>query len=289
MTDTNTINVVVDISHHNGAVDWRAAKAAGIEGVIHKATEGLTYLDPLYATNKTNATEAGLMWGAYHFGTGADGVLEAEHFLDAVQPDSQTLVVLDFEANPQGASMTLEEARAFVTHVHDSIGRWPGFYAGFYLKQLLGSNQDPVLANCWLWLSQYGPRPIVPLNWSSWTMWQYTDGGHGPPPHEVPGIGLCDRDIFNGDLEQLQQLWTSSVPSPPAASVIYRLTQPPMSGSQVLAIQQALKEAGFDPGRLDGQFGPHTKTAVINFQRAHGLTADGEVGPHTAAALNVWI
>jgi lysozyme len=286
MSGTDTINVVIDLSHHNGNVDLVAAKAGGIEGVIHKATQGTAYSDPLYATNKQKAKNAVLLWGAYHFGTGEDGVLQADHFLNAVQPDSQTLVTLDFESNPHGASMTLEEARAFVTHVHDSIGRWPGLYGGFYLKQLLGSQTDPVLGNCWLWLSQYGPKAIVPPNWSSWTMWQYTDGAAGPPPHEVPGIGLCDRDVFNGSLQSLQSLWFPATPSP-VFTVVYRLTIPYMSGPKVLAIQQALRNAGFDPGALDGEFGPLTKAAVIHFQADRGLDADGQVGPVTAAALNV--
>jgi lysozyme len=104
--------------------------------------------------------------------------------------------------------MTLEEARAFVTHIHEVTGRWPGLYAGYYLKEQLGTRTDPVLANCWFWLAQYGPTAVVPPNWKTWTLWQYTDGGYGPPPHEVEGIGRCDRDTFNGSAADLQQLFT---------------------------------------------------------------------------------
>jgi len=284
MTDSNTINVVIDISHHNGNPDFAAVKAGGVEGVIHKGTQGISFVDPMYATNKQKAADAGLMWGAYCFGTSADGVMQADFFLNKVRPDSQTLLALDFEANPQGASMTLEEARAFVTHIHEALGRFPVFYGGFFLKQLLGSNEDPVLKNCPLWLSQYGPKPIVPPNWPTWTMWQYTDGAAGPPPHMVPGIGRCDRDIFKGSLQDLEVLWKSGTPTP---SVIFRLTMPFMSGEKVFEIQQALKAAGFDPGPVDGQFGPLTRNAVVSFQNSRGLTIDGEVGPQTAAALNI--
>jgi lysozyme len=105
--------------------------------------------------------------------------------------------------------MTLEEARAFVTHVHRVTGRWPGLYSGHYIKGLLGTASDSVLANCWLWLAQYGPTPVVPVNWPTWTLWQYTDGGLGPEPHVVPGIGRCDRDKFNGSLSGLRKLWDS--------------------------------------------------------------------------------
>ena len=56
---------------------------------------------------------------------------------------------------------------------------------------------------------------------------------------------------------------------------------------KVLAIQRALDRIGIDPGPIDGQYGPRTKSAIIVFQRSHGLTTDGIVGPKTASALNV--
>ena len=207
-------NVVIDLSHHNQNLDFASIRSGGgILGIIHKATQGLASTDPTYLPHKTSALANGLLWGAYHFGTGSDGVQQAERFLDAVQPDAQTLLVLDFEANGQGPSMTLEEARAFVTHVNDETGRYPGLYSGHYIKQLLGTTSDPVLINCWFWLSQYGPTAVVPPNWPTWTMWQYTDGAVGPQPHTVPGAGMCDRDKFNGDEARLRALW--GVPSPP--------------------------------------------------------------------------
>jgi len=203
----DTINSVIDLSHHNGSVNLVQAAADGIVGVIHKATQGATFNDPAYATNKQKAADAGLLWGAYHFADGTDAIAQADHFLDIVKPDDQTLIVLDFEENTAGASMTLEGARAFVNRVNEQVGRFPGLYGGSFLKHLLGQNLDPVLAGCWFWLAQYNDTPIVPKNWPSWTMWQYTDGKNGPAPHEVQGVGPCDRDQFNGNLQELQALW----------------------------------------------------------------------------------
>lgn len=201
------INVVVDISHHNGNVNLNKAKDDGILGVIQKATQGQSGIDPTYKTNHTKAVNAELWWGAYHFGTGSDGLKQAENFLNTVGDDPKTLLVLDFEPNPTGPSMTLEEARAFVTHINEKTGRFPGLYSGHYIKQLLGTNTDPVLANCWFWLAQYSSTAVVPPNWKTWTMWQYTDGANGPQPHQVSGIGRCDRDKFNGTEAQLRKLW----------------------------------------------------------------------------------
>jgi lysozyme len=201
-------NAVIDISHHNGNVNLKLAKEkGGLLGVIQKASQGQSSVDPTYKSNRTKATTAGLLWGAYHFGTGSDGLKQAENFLNVVGADPQILLVLDFEPNPTGPSMTLEEARAFVTHVKETTGRFPGLYSGHYIKDLLGTQKDPVLANCWFWLAQYGPTAVVPPNWLSWTLWQYTDGAVGPEPHQMPGIGRCDRDRFNGTEAELKQFW----------------------------------------------------------------------------------
>ncbi|RJS18758.1 hypothetical protein DRW03_24150 [Corallococcus sp. H22C18031201] len=56
-------------------------------------------------------------------------------------------------------------------------------------------------------------------------------------------------------------------------------------GAKVLELQKELKAAGFNPGPLDGKFGPKTKAAVVGFQKAHRLTQDGIVGPKTWGAL----
>jgi lysozyme len=207
MFSIKTTNGIIDLSHHNLRVDFIAVRRAGIIGVLHKATQGYSYRDPLYSVRQSLAREAGLLWGAYHFGESGDGARQADHFLQYAGAQKHTLLALDLEENPQGPSMSLEEARDFVMHVQAITGRWPGLYGGHILKQLLAKKEDPVLANCWLWLSQYGPAPVVPLNWATWTFWQYTDGVAGPPPHEVAGVGRCDRDQFLGSEDELRAFW----------------------------------------------------------------------------------
>jgi peptidoglycan L-alanyl-D-glutamate endopeptidase CwlK len=59
------------------------------------------------------------------------------------------------------------------------------------------------------------------------------------------------------------------------------------SGADVSLLQQSLEKTGFNPGLIDGDFGPATQAAVIAFQRSEGLLADGIVGPKTAAALQL--
>ena len=54
-------------------------------------------------------------------------------------------------------------------------------------------------------------------------------------------------------------------------------------------IQLALKNAGFDPGAIDGKIGPMTKQAIKEFQKTKGLTPDGIVGPKTWAELSTYL
>ena len=59
------------------------------------------------------------------------------------------------------------------------------------------------------------------------------------------------------------------------------------SGPDVTNLQQKLKDLGFDPNGVDGNFGPGTRDAVIAFQQSKGLQADGIAGPATLAALGL--
>src|SRR5690606_25498801 len=64
---------------------------------------------------------------------------------------------------------------------------------------------------------------------------------------------------------------------------------PALSGKDVVELQERLKTIGYDPGQIDGVYGPATETAISNFQRDEGLTVDGVVGPETWMALGPYI
>lgn len=54
-------------------------------------------------------------------------------------------------------------------------------------------------------------------------------------------------------------------------------------------VQTALKEAGLNPGVIDGKMGTKTKNAVMAFQNASGLKADGKIGYKTLVKLNEFL
>jgi lysozyme len=203
------LNNVIDISHFQTVSSFQQVKDNGIVGVFHKATQGRTVVDAKYHSRRQRALDVGLMWGAYHFGVKGNVEQQVDHFLDTVNPTAADLLVLDFEPNHETDTMTLAEAERFVTLVKERTGRFPGLYSGqSFIRQKLGNNTNTVLKNCFLWIARYSSeRPRVPPAWTTFTLWQYTDGNADDQPHQVTGIGRCDRDKFNGNLEGLQRLW----------------------------------------------------------------------------------
>lgn len=86
-------------------------------------------------------------------------------------------------------------------------------------------------------------------------------------------------------LPEVQYMRTDAVQVIPDERPVLRLTKPRMMGNTVKALQRALKHEGYNPGPLDGVFGPKTAAAVTAFQLASGLVPDGEAGPITLKAL----
>lgn len=202
------LNVIVDISHHQKYVDFNAIKLAGIIGVIHKCTQGTGFIDDKYKSRMELAKSVGLLWGAYHFGEDATVETQIDHFLTNADLDVNDLAVLDFEKYDTD-QMTLQQAKEFVGRVYTHRKQFPWLYTGAsFINEKLGTKIDPVLKNCYLWIAQYNNKEIkVPPTWKKWTMWQYTDGVNGNNPHEVNGIGPCDRNLFDGNLLELKKLW----------------------------------------------------------------------------------
>jgi N-acetylmuramoyl-L-alanine amidase len=63
------------------------------------------------------------------------------------------------------------------------------------------------------------------------------------------------------------------------------VSSPMLRGDDVIELQRQLNALGFDAGREDGILGPETETALRQFQRNAGTTADGVFGPATLEAI----
>jgi lysozyme len=208
----------IDLSHYNTVTSFNEVKAAGVIGVMHKATEGTSYVDSTYVGRMSAALQAGLCWGAYHFLKHGSVNAQINFFLQTAALPEGSRVAIDFE----DSACTLDDLHQAVQAIEQADPTAQiAIYAGSLLKQLLGSQNDPILAPCALWLAQYTTgTPSWPTGtWQHWSLWQYTDGSSGGSPKSVNGVtGAVDCNTFNGSAEACAKWFgpTSVVPpSPP--------------------------------------------------------------------------
>lgn len=199
--------MVIDLSHYNNNPNFAKVGADGVVGVIHKATQGTGYVDPTYKARKPEALQAGLLWGAYHFGDGSDVDAQVSNFIDTVKPDGSFVLVLDFESNGAN-SMSLDQAKQFLNAVEQQTGQAPVLYTGNYFNECTHNQPDPGMAQYRVWWAQYANAPTS-LNptWSSYWLWQYSDGTSGPEQKVVDGAAPCDCDAYDGDEAGLRASW----------------------------------------------------------------------------------
>lgn len=170
---------LIDISNVNGAVDWPKVKRAGIGGVWLKATEGKTFDDPYFASNRRRANAAGLRVGAYHFARPENNTaqVEADHFCKVIGPVGRRDLkpVLDMEGKGDEAW-----AHAFSQRVKLNLGVTPIFYS--YTAWIKEHSFKTPVGNG-LWLADYGvnnggmAKAVAPKPWTRFVAHQYTSVG----------------------------------------------------------------------------------------------------------------
>lgn len=221
---------MIDISNNVQVSDFRAVRSSGILAVFHKASEGGDWVDPSYAPRRREAEQAGLLWGAYHFGTRQhSGARQAETFLAVARPGPATLLCLDYELNDYKPynTMRLQQAEEFVAVVYRATGRLPVVYThanwanGTRARRGVASepvSPNSVLAQCDLWVADTREPPEVPFAWAGrgWKLWQYVanesaeTAAYGSAPRAIPGVTHCDRNLFAGNEQALVRFWRSS-------------------------------------------------------------------------------
>lgn len=198
----------IDVSHWDGSINWKAVARSGIRFAIAKATDGQTFNDPTYLTNKKGAARWGIRFTGYHRATPSrstsDAVAEADHFVNFARLRSGNLLpALDLELwmvdSRLSASDLIEWTWAWLRRVRARLGVKAMIYtspSGWRERMgdttVFAKNGYKVL-----WIAHWDTdTPSVPAyNWGGhgWTFWQWTDCG------KVPGIeGCVDRDRYNG-------------------------------------------------------------------------------------------
>lgn len=189
----------VDVSHHQGAIDWRTLAADDVAFAYIKATEGADHVDPRFAFNWREAGDAGLYRGGYHFFTLCQpGARQAANFI-AVAPRAPGSLppALDLEhMGPCRLGPTMPdvvaEARAFLDRVEAHYGVRPIIYTtrefhDAHLTALEGER---------FWIRSIGVEPR--FRERDWIIWQHHNRGH------KRGVsGPIDLNAFRGDAAAL--------------------------------------------------------------------------------------
>ena len=200
----------IDVSKWNGAINWNKVAHAGYRFAFGKATEGTSYNDQTYTTNRNGSEGAGLVFGGYHFarpsggslaGATASAIKQANHFLAVAGPQPGELPpVLDLEVTGNlSKQRLLAWTLAWVGQVYARTGVEPFVYTSpLFWKGRLGDSTAAAAAGTGLWIAHWTSKsaPQVPAqNWNGdgWRFWQWSNC------LRVPGINHCtDGDRMNG-------------------------------------------------------------------------------------------
>lgn len=201
----------VDVSHHQGPIEWIALAGPLVRFAYIKASEGATIQDPRFVANWNGARRAGIVPGAYHFFTLCrSGLDQAANFLGAIAQVGGThlppAIDLEYGGNCS-AHPTAEAVRgeigSFMAAVESKIGCrtilyvTQEFYEAYIRDRFPGR---PI----WMRNVYRQPKPG-----DGWLFWQFANRGR------LPGAQTyIDLDVFRGDPEEFSQILCVAAPSP---------------------------------------------------------------------------
>lgn len=187
----------IDVSEHNGKLDWAKIKASGISFAIIRSGYGKSYTDPTFHANMQGAIAQGLPIGIYHFtyALNVEGVKkEAAFVLSLLEPyrDKITLpVFFDFEydtinyAAKQGVTLGRQAFNDHTVAFCEAVkaaGYIPGVYYNLdYKNRFVDASR---LGGYVQWYAQYNPT----ASWTGYDIWQYSSS------HKISGHS-CRFDI----------------------------------------------------------------------------------------------
>ena len=290
----------IDVSRHQGDVNWSTAKANGARFAYIKATQSWPsslYKDPKFSQNYTKSRNAGLIRGAYHFAMPAhsSGAVQAREFMangGGWTNDGYTMPpLLDIEWNPynktaypQGKgdmcygmtpSQLVTWIKDFGNTVKAKTGRLPMIYtAQSWWDECTG---DSAAFKSWpLHVSIFptadvakNPREL-PEGWTTFNVWQYSSNSN-----LLGSTKNVDANVWNGDLTSLRDFAKNR------RSTQYKLTTSYFGNMDVWPTR-------LGPSRMSGANRYGTPVAISKRTFPYGAkTVVVASGEHFADALSV--
>jgi lysozyme len=190
----------VDVSNHQGDIDWQSLATSNVAFAYIKATEGGDFRDKRFQLNWQGARKAGLVRGAYHFFTQCrSGAEQAKNFIAAVPREPGALPpVIDAEhmgpCRSGQIANVVEELSTLLNMLESQYGRRPLVYttsefdAAYLHGQLTGE---------WFWVRSLFLPPTFRA--SQWLIWQFHNGGRRAGLH-----GPVDLNAFRGSRDEFK-------------------------------------------------------------------------------------
>lgn len=195
----------IDISHHQGEIDWDKLKNAEVNGepisfIFIKATEGQNHIDENFNDNFYEAQENGFLRGAYHyFKPNIPATDQAKFFLKQVHLEEGDLPpVLDIE---EKGGLSVDQLRkaslTWLKQVEKRYGVPPIIYTNYKFKKDYLNTKD--FDRYPYWIAHYYVHSLTYKG--KWRFWQHTDCG------KLDGIKeKVDLNIYNGSMYDLKRL-----------------------------------------------------------------------------------
>ena len=184
-TSVNGSKFGIDISRHNGKIDWNAVKSSGVDYVIIRcgyrgSSSGALITDQNFQSNIKGATAAGLKVGIYVFSQAVnevEAVKEASLAVSLAKGYKLTYpIFIDTESSGGRADKIDVATRTAVVNAFCQTVQSAGYQAGIYAskswfetKLSMGS-----VGNYRIWLAQYAAAPTYS---GRYDMWQYSSKG----------------------------------------------------------------------------------------------------------------
>lgn len=197
----------VDVSAHQGEIDWPVLAGQDLSFAFVKATEGSSFTDAQFAENWEEARSSGLRVGAYHFFSfDSSGESQAAHFIKTVpkrEGDLPPVVDVEFYGDKEQNPPSREEVEArlvpLLIRLTEHYGVKPILYSTgkAYKRYLAGGYEEYDI-----WIRDVFFTPSLP-DGREYAFWQYTDKGRLPG---YQGDEKCiDLNVFCGTEEEFRR------------------------------------------------------------------------------------
>lgn len=184
---------VIDVSHHQGTINWEKVKAAGVDGAILRCGYGdniASQDDKQWKRNAEECTRLGIPFGVYLYSyakSAAQAKSEAEHVLRLVKGYKLSYPVY-YDLEEAGTQSGAVDRMNIFAEIIEKAGYWCGLYCNKswwdnYLKSL-GSRYTK-------WIARYNDT----LGMDNVDMWQYSSSGKVSGISGNVDMNHCYRDF----------------------------------------------------------------------------------------------